>query len=330
MSLSEKAIASVKEAFPKATISVRGNFNTVYSRIFLVGVTEPYSDTEAKVIVKHCTSQSQNEVKNEYDTLVTFRKSPKEQSISSPRPLNLDLPNKLIVMEYVSGRSLKEILLPMKPAEKRKFARTIDLAALGLAEFHRIFHDENGTHKIDSPYIDDTFDMETAENMLRECELTSLARSYIDYAAWNLIFDDQNDLRLFLIDLPGRRCVSTPHLDLAKFRLSLRVIDQYPQFRFLRMSWWDVESLFSRFLETYCRKVEKTPSNGDLALIDYLEVEHVRKLNSILESKRADARLLAESIYMRPFIKRMLRQKSIQSHLRPSANATESDLHVRR
>ena len=68
---------------------------------------------------------------------------------------------------------------------------------------------------------------------------------------------------------PEKECICTPHLDIARFKYSLEVIKQYPQFKLLNFNWWNGEKKKKKFLETYCKEMKVKINKYDIALINY-------------------------------------------------------------
>lgn len=308
MEKASRAVENVKQLFPQSVVSLSKRYKTVHSEIFILTVLERDKDTPQKVLVKYCNSANSGEVLNQFRGQLIFSEKCRDKMTQAPKPFGVDPKNRIIVMEYIEGTSLKRLLLKLTPINEDYLNEIIDLSAIALSNFHRIFgRTECDPISINSPLLERDVNADTMNSRtpLSKCHLQLRAKSFIDFAAGNIVIDSER-AKVFLIDFPGRECVCTPHLDLAWFRFSLKVIKQYPQFRFFRMNWWAVDSIYKHFLDKYCQEMKANPSEKDLALIDWFEREYVRKLQNLYETNRLNMRLMAERIYMRRFTKTLL------------------------
>ena len=168
------------------------------------------------------------------------------------------------------------------------------------------FTEKEAGISLNSPFLEPSIDTKYIEEVLESCRLTQISKSFVDFSVWNVLVGRSDGTKLFLVDFPQSRCMFTPHLDLSKFRLSLRVVKEHPQFRYLRMSWWDVESMFDRFVSRYSEMTGTTLNADDLRMVDFMEREHVIRLRNILDSDTSGLRLTLERLYMNGFMHNLL------------------------
>ena len=313
MEKNSKVIRIVEELFPEHQAYLNKRFKTVHSEIFIIDITKDKNEVPQKVLVKFCGSNNSVEVLNEFRNLSIFNKECKDNRIGVPEPLAVDPGNGILVMEYIKGVSLKDLLLKLKPVNEDNLSKIINLSAIALSKFHFAFRDEE--HKdilIDSPLL--TEDVKNTLNnneILSQCNLQIRAKSFIDFAAWNIIINDNMESKVYLIDFPERECICTPHLDFAGFKFSLETIKQYPQFRFLRMNWWDVDTIFNIFLNRYCKEIGVNLNKYDMHIMNYFMREYARKLQDIYNVNKSNMRLKLEGLYLRHFIETLVDKGNI-------------------
>jgi RIO-like serine/threonine protein kinase len=303
MEKTSRIIKNVEKLFPEHQINLKRRFETVHSEIFIMELIRSKNDTPQRVLVKFCGSNNSVEVLNEFRNLSIFNKECKDKRILSPKPLRVDPKNGMIVMEYIEGTSLKQLLLKLKPGNKEYLSKIVDLSAIALSKFHYIFRKtEYENILIDSPLLRDDVNTDINNNvLLSQCNLKIRVKSFIDFAVWNLI-SHNIEPKIFLIDFPEKECICTPHLDLARFKFSLEIIKQYPQFRFLKINWWNIDSMYNNFLERYCKEMKVNLNEQDMALINYFMKEYVRKTKNIYADNKSSIRFKLERLYLRRFI----------------------------
>jgi hypothetical protein len=295
----KKAISDVQRLSPGAAVRLFRRYKTVHSEIFILNV-EGDGELPQQVFVKYANSDSPQEITNQFKTQSEFHDRCAGEIVGAPRPLYLDSQEKMIVMEYIGGTSLKQALLKTRPGSF-DWRQLADWSATALSRFHQVF--ARGTDapiRIDSPELEENVDGGAIAGRLTGCNIQARAGQFVDFGAWNVIFHGRKP-GVFLVDFPGAECICTPHLDLARFKFSLKVIKQYPQFRFIKMDWWHVDPFFDQFLRKYGDKTGVQPNQDDLGLIAWLEGEYGRRLSNIYRTSGLNVKLAAERLYMRNF-----------------------------
>lgn len=283
------AIKSVKKIFPEHEILFEKKFMNIHSEVFLMNV---HSENEFKVVAKFRKS-SVNCITTEYENLSRFYNKYR----TAPRPLGLDIQNNIIIMEYVEGLTLKKLLL--KKVDYDFLVSMIEQSAIALSKFHQLEKDDYNNLHIDSPLLCD-IDISKLNEYIDKCGLGVKIKSFLDYSPWNNIV---NNSEIFLIDFPDRLCVCTPHIDIARFNFCLKIIKQYPQFKFLKKKWWEENLVSDIFFKKYCEKMKSIPNQYDLYLINYFEISYAKKLCKIYNN---DFKLIFEKIYLNNFLKSII------------------------
>lgn len=294
----------INAMFPSTQVYLIDKVITVHSEIYIFSIKYPDKRLENKLFVKFCKDSSSEKVIMEFKNQSLFYEKINCEHIRTPKPLKIDLENKLVIMEFVNGIELKKILLKYKYIDKQELDKLIKLSALMLARYHSLF--SIGSDKpfvINNPDLKRELSFDYINNCVPvdKCLIDSKVRLFNDYTVWNIIVD--KNFNIYLVDFPGEECVFTPHLDLARFKYSLNIVKQYPQFRFLRRNWWNVEELFSTFLQQYCYATNKKFNNYDLLLINFFEKEYLIKLKDVYDS---DNKFFFEKIYMSSFINKYI------------------------
>jgi len=304
MEKTSRIIKNVEKLFPDCQINLKRKFETVHSEIYIMEIIRSKNDTPQRVLVKFCGSNNSVEVLNEFRNLSIFNKECKDKRILAPEPLQVDPKKGMVVMGYIEGTNLKQLLLKLKPVDEDYLSKIVDLAAIALSKFHYIFRrTEYERLLIDSPLLGENVNIDINNNvLLSQCNLKIRVKSFIDFAVWNIISNPNIEQKIVLIDFPEKECICTPHLDLARFKFSLEIIKQYPQFRFLKMDWWNVDSIYNNFLERYCKEMKVKLNEQDIAIINYFMKEYVRKTKNIYADNTSNIRFKLERLYLRHFI----------------------------
>lgn len=315
MEETSRIIKDIEKLFPNYQMILKNRFKTVYSEIFIMNAMRDDDYSFQKLLIKFCGSNNSVEVLNEFKNLSIFGEKCNDKRISSPKPLRVDPKNGIIVMEYIEGTSLKQSLLKLKPVNKDHLNEIIDLSAIALSKYHLIFKKTDCEHLlIDSPFLSENVNIDINNNVpLSQCNLKIRVKSFIDFAAWNIIINPSIEQKIFLIDFPETECICTPHLDLARFRYSLEIIKQYPQFRFLKINWWDIDSIYNNFLEKYCNEMKINLNEYDMTVIDYFMKEHMKKLQNIYATNKQNYRYKLQGMYLQHFIDTHLNQNKRQT-----------------
>ena len=298
---------NLEELFPECQISLNKKFKTVHSEIFVMDIKRKKANQ--KVLVKFCGLNNSAGVLNEHKLLSIFNSSYNDDIISSPKPLSVDPDNGILIMEYVEGKNLKDLLLKLNLKDKDYLSEIIDLSAIALSRFHYTFREaEYEDISIDSFLLeaDVNTNLNNNKEMLSQCNLQIRSKSFIDFAVWNIIIDKEIETKIYLIDFPEQECICNPHLDLARFKYSLAILKQYPQFRFFGMDWWDLNNIYDAFLRKYCAEMKINLNKWDYALINYFERIYARKAKSIYSNNHSNIKFVFEGIYLKSFIKNLL------------------------
>lgn len=294
---------NIEELFPDYThIYLKKRFKTVNSEIFIADIIRDNNFSQ-RLLIKFCGSNNSVEVLNEFRNLSTFEKECKDERISAPKPLRVDPKNGLIIMECIEGVNLKQLLLKLRHVNKNYLDDIVDLSAIALSKYHNIFRvSEFEDLIINSPLLLNSVNTDLSNTaILQQCNLNIKVKTFIDFAAWNIILE-HNLKKVFLIDFPEDECICTPHLDLARFKFSLKIIKNYPQFRFLKINWWDENHIFNNFLGKYCKEMKINLNEHDMAIIDYFVREYVKKIQNIYDNNQFNMRFKLEKVYLRHFI----------------------------
>jgi len=311
MEVYSKILTILESRFPGSAFKTSTKYRTMHSRIYVIDVVDKTgSRSTKKIIVKYCRSSSPDEIDHEFESLLAFRDGCNDSRIRVPNPILVDSANKIIVMDHVGGSNLKELMLKLKLPDGSQINQIIDLAAIALSKFHELFVRENGTHSLASPFLEREASLDWYAKHLPECGLRSLSKSFLDFAVWNILVSNSSGIGITLIDFPARDCISTPHLDLARFKFSLEILREHPQFRFLGIEPWILQELYGRFLGTYLTVTDQRMNDVDYSLISHLEREYARKLKTIYENEESPIRLKLEGIYMKRFLSRLLNDDS--------------------
>ena len=131
-------------------------------------------------------------------------------------------------------------------------------------------------------------------------------------------------MRLFLIDFPRVDYVCTPHLDLARFRFGLELIKQFPPAKFFGLNRWDVDSLYDRFLNGYCRKMHVALSQDDLWLIARARLANIRRAQDLARKGRCGWQPKLEQAYLQTFSREWLDQEDVFSRWPGTARAEKA------
>jgi len=271
-------------------------------------------DFDKRIVAKLCKSLTPSEVENEYRCQASFHANCSNSKVAPAKPLGVEAERKVIVMEYLEGETLGKTLLSVESPHNPGINRSVDLAALALSTFHRVseLSDREG-RLAPSPYLRPDIDLEHIYRDLDKCGLQKKAKSFLDFSAMNIQVASDCDTRVALLDLPYVDCVSTPHLDLARFKFSLEVILQHPQYKLLRLNRWNPDSVFRRMLDKYSDFVGAKPNEHDMRLIEIMEGEYARKMQMIYSSGRGNLRLLVEGTYLKNFLQSLsARELSIE------------------
>jgi len=299
---------SIERLFPDSQIKGCKMRPCKNSRIFILDLLQ--GDERHRVVVKSANSYSPRQVAREYDNLSLFSKNCKDPMVSSPQPLLVDPESGFFVMSYVDGTNLSYMLHELRPSSRDYLENAVELCALALARFHSIFQradDEPLSVDPDSKEEDINRCMTENAGKISGCSLQIRVTPFFDFSSWNIMMAKEG-LRLYLIDFPKTDCVFTPHLDLGRFRFGLELIKQYPPAKFIGFNRWDVDALYGRFLDRYCREVRVTPNEDDLRLINCFLRANIRRSQDLQRKSTAGWQSRLEKLYLQTFCREWLGQ----------------------
>jgi hypothetical protein len=283
------------------------------SRIFHLDLCREQS--RERIVVKISRNHQPREVAAEYANLSRFYQAPMPECISSPRPLLVDEEKGILAMSHVPGVNLAYMLHEIRPVSLDALHRAIDLSAAALARYHEIFcHEEKKDIKIDPDAPEDDINrfLHHSRALIPECNLHGMVTPFFDFTPWNIILDRSRGM-LYLIDFPRTGYISTPHLDLARFRFSLELIKQFPPARLLGINRWDVESTFERFLGGYSHHMQVSLNSDDLDLIALARKAYIRRAQDLGRKGACGWQPKVEQAYLQTFSRQWLDQKGIFS-----------------
>ena len=307
----------IEERYPGFTVKSKTTIHCRNSRIFMLDLCRgPIRD---KIVVKISRNYHPREVAHEFANLSRFYYGCKDEAVSSPEPLFVDAENGILAMGYVQGVNLAHMLHEIRPVSLQYLNYAVDLSGIALAKFHTLFHRGEGTSiSIDSTAPEDDINQFLAESQERmgECNLKTMVTPFFDFTSWNIILKNdplKKSTTLYLIDFPRRDYVCTPHLDLARFRFGLELIKQFPPARFFGLNRWDVDSLFDRFLGSYCREMHVAPSQEDLRLIARARKANIRRAQNLTRKGKCGWQPKLEQAYLQTFSREWLDQGDVFS-----------------
>jgi hypothetical protein len=307
----------IEERYPGFTVKSKITIHHRNSRIFMLDLCK--GQIRDKIVVKISRNYHPREVAHEFANLSRFYYGHKDHSVSSPKPLFVDAEKGILAMSRVQGVNLAHMLHEIRPVSLQYINCAVDLSGIALAKFHRLFRrGENESITIDSTAPEDDINQFLAESQERigECNLKTMVTPFFDFTPWNIILKNdptKRSMMLYLIDFPRRDYVCTPHLDLARFRFGLELIKQFPPAKFFGLNRWDVDSLFDRFLGSYCREMHVALSQDDLWLIARARKANIRRAQDLTRKGRYGWQPKLEQAYLQTFSRQWLDQGDIFS-----------------
>jgi hypothetical protein len=283
------------------------------SRIFMLDLCK--GQIRDKIVVKISRNYRPREVDLEFANLSRFYYGCKDEAVSSPRPLFVDAENGILAMNYVEGVNLAHMLHEIRPVSLQYLSSAADLSGIALAKFHTLFRrGENEPVTIDTNAKEDDINRFLAESqeLMGQCNLKTMVTPFFDFTSWNIIISKKS-MRLFLIDFPRLDYVCTPHLDLARFRFGLELVKQFPPAKFFGLNRWDVDSLYDRFLNGYCREMHVALSQGDIGLIARARLANIRRAQDLARKGRCGLQPKLEQAYLQTFSREWLDQGDVFS-----------------
>jgi hypothetical protein len=305
----------IEERYPGFKVLGRKTIFCRNSSIFMLDLCQ--GQIKDRIVVKISRNYQPREVALEYANLSRFYSGCKDEFVSSPQPLFVDAEKGILAMSHVQGVNLSYILHEIQPASSQYISCAADLSAVALARYHALFCRGWGeTLIIDANAREDDINQFLAESRDRmaECNLKTMVTPFFDFTSWNiLIKDEKPSMKLFLIDFPRLDYVCTPHLDLARFRFGLELIKQFPPAKFFGLNRWEVDSLYNRFLCSYCREMHVALNQDDLWLIARARKAYIRRASDLTRKGRCGWQPKLEQMYLQTFSRDWLDQGDIFS-----------------
>jgi hypothetical protein len=292
---------SIEQLFPDSQI--RGCKMRPYknSRIFILDLLQ--GDERHMIVVKSSNSYSPQQVAREYNNLSLFNRDCTDPLVSSPKPLFADPDRGFFIMSYIDGINLSYMLHELRPTSRDYLENAVELCALALARFHSIFQKKDDAPLfIDGASKEEDINRCMAENAgkISNCRLSLKVTPFFDFSSWNIMMDKE-DSKLYLIDFPKTDYVFTPHLDLGRFKFGLELIKQYPPAKFIGLNRWDVDAIYGRFLDRYCREMRVTPNGDDLRLINCFLKANIRRSQDLHRKGKCGWQSRLEKLYLQTF-----------------------------
>lgn len=301
----------IEERYPGFTVKSKMTIPCRNSRIFMLDLCRgPVLD---KIVVKISRNYHPREVAREYANLKRFYYGCKGEAVSAPQPLFVDAEKGILAMSHVPGVNFAHMLHEIRRVSPQYLICAADLSGIALARFHSLFRrEENASISIDPRAHEDDINrfLEESRERIGECNLKTMVTPFFDFTSWNIILKNNH---LYLIDLPRLDYVCTPHIDLARFRFGLELIKQFPPARFFGLNRWGVDSLFDRFLGSYCREMHVACSQGDLCLIDRAKKAYIRRAQDLTRKGRCGLQPKLEQAYLQTFSQKWLDQGYVSS-----------------
>jgi|WetSurMetagenome_2_1015567.scaffolds.fasta_scaffold06277_8 hypothetical protein len=309
----------IEEHYPGFNVSCRKTVFCRNSSIHMLDLCR--GKTRDRIVVKISHNHQPREVALEYANLSRFCNASKDEFISSPKPLFADAEKGILAMSYVRGTNFSLILHEVRPASLQYISSAADLSGIALARYHEIFSRSEGDHgdllTIDANAREDDINQFLSESRehMAGCNLRMHVKPFFDFTSWNILVSGErsNNLKLFLIDFPRLDYVCTPHLDLARFRFGLELIKQFPPSKFFGLNRWNVDCLYDRFLNSYCRDMNVSLNGDDLWLIARARKAYIRRAQDLTRKVRCGWQPKLEQMYLRTFSRDWLDQGDVFS-----------------
>jgi len=299
-------INSVEKLFPGAGVSRSRKIYNKNSQIHILDIKDREGKTREKVAAKLFYNYQPQQVASEFMNLGHFYVCCRSDSISAPEPLYVHPECGLMVMRYIEGTNLGWTLHGIRPIGGQRLDEIMDLSAVALARFHRLF--KMPGH---GPLVIDPLAKERDINACIDCSrergdnyrLDFRIKPFFDFSAWNIMVGPGAEPRIHLIDFPKSDYLTTPHLDLGRFKFNLELIKQYPPSKIIGLDWWDASALYDRFLSKYCLEMEVDPSLEDHRLIECFKAANIRRSQDISRKSKFNWRSKLERFYLKTFSK---------------------------
>ena len=306
MKNTSRILRNVGITFSDSDLKILRQFETIYSEITIAEIRNKGASPR-RYVIKICKSKGSPETQKEFQNLSLFNARFGNGRIQVPQPVGVDTDSNAIVMMFVQGTNLKDLLIGIRRQKDYHLAEIIELAADGLSKFHKM----SEVHEIEdivvrSPYLDKNLAIDEIKNIIGKCGLQSITKSFIDFSVWNILVNRNGETMMTLIDFPDNDCILPAHVDLARFRYSLRVISHRPAMRIPGIAWWEVQSVYDQFLERYNLNMKTMMNEYDFSLIRLFEREYAKKIMQVYESDKSSIKMIIEGKYMRKLLDKMI------------------------
>jgi hypothetical protein len=271
--------------FPNSEIISIKLLNCESSANFIVDIYDDNNGNRAVFIKRPKVNCDMGYVR---EMVLTFLKEKKEEMISAPIIYQLSHEKRVFVIEHIYGFNLHQIFTSINLRRQNDLNRIIDLSAIALAEFHKVFKKNEYTEKFCDPdRLVKINDVKFINGCINKCNLNFKTQLFFDFKFENILFDPEAS-KLYLIDFPDKSRIYTPHYDIAEFRRDIYILSQHPKFMLLN-KWNDPAMIYNRFFSTYYNCLGIIPNEYDESIIKYFSnnmIEYMLKfyLNHKLEN----------------------------------------------
>lgn len=308
MSRDTEIIKSVERLFPGSIVRRSRKIYNKNSQIHVLDIAGQDGETRERVAAKLFYNYQPQQVASEFMNLGQFYVCCRSEDISAPEPLYVHPEGGLLVMRYIEGTNLGWMLhgIDIKQASRRRLGNIMDMSAVALARFHNLFKVPGH-----APMVIDSISKERDINACIECcreragncSLDFRIRPFFDFSAWNIMIGPDDQPGIYLIDFPKSDYLSTPHLDLGRFKFSLELIKQYPPSKIMGLDWWDASAMYNRFQSRYCQEMGVELSQEDHRLIECFKAANIRRSQDISRKPKFNWRSKLERFYLKTFSK---------------------------
>lgn len=294
--------------FPHCELKIKKIKININSDIYFMGLIDNKNLNSFEIAVKSCHFHNSYDILNEFRNQTRFFEVCSNSQIYCPKPLHVNPAREFIIMENIAGISMKQYLLWPCFSGKKCLNNLIDVSALALSMFHRAFRKSDKAFlSINSNLINiNSNSFLSINELFLGCNLKMKVQPFIDFVPWNILITDKIEPKICLIDFPEANCISSPHLDLARFWFGLEILKQYPQYKFLKLDWWDLDTVYKRFLNKYCEDLRIKLNDNDFELIDTFKREYAKELLTIYKLNTNSLKMRLEHLYLKRFINNSL------------------------
>jgi hypothetical protein len=270
------------------------------SEIFLATISEE-GGKKRQIAAKCPRFLSQEQIAQEYSNLKQFYDSCPDQSVSAPRPIFLDSEDGILFMDRLDAVTFGRLLHGLLPMSQERLDRAVDLSARALARCHTVFRLPDSTPlKADESAREGDINrclLET-EGLASASGLNIRVKPFFDFSIWNIMLGES---KAYLIDFPNGSYVSSPHLDLGRFKFSLEMAKQYPPSKFFRLDWWHIEPLWQRFFARYCLEMKLLPNARDALLVERFKAANIMRVMDLTRKDKFHWQSRLEKAYFKAF-----------------------------